>query len=776
MAAASEIGNKSMVSLMTMVTQFMDACLKSLGQSSIVSQIMGGVLFGPSMLGNKKILGLALFPTKGAVVLDTVSLFGLMFFFFIWCVKMDIATLMKTEKVAITLGISVFAFTLIIPTGLAFLMMKYIAMDGSLAKALPFLAMSQTLTVFISIAVLLTDLKVLNTDIGRLTMSAAMFADVAGFILTVILFAILQDQSGSFVRLACILLSIVGVWLLVIFVMRPTIIWMVKHPGRGSVNEICLVCIFLLVLLSAFVSELIGQHFIMGPILLGLAVPEGPPIGTALMSKLETICTAFLYPIFLAVNGLQTDFFKIDKQSLWIVCVILIVAFFVKIGAVMLPGYYYNLPLKQCFVIGLFLNGRGIAELATYNMWKRGKLISEQEFALMVASIIVVNCILVPLIRYIYDPSELYQTGKRCTIQHTRRDLELRVMVCIHNNENLPMILNLLEASYASRESRIEVTALVLVELQGRARPILFANQEQPHDEMRSMSCNASHIDNALRQYAQQNEGYVSVQSFTSISTFETMYDDICKISLDTGSNILILPFHKRWEIDATVEISHRTIQTMNIEVLERAPCSVGILVDRGILSPSPSLLMARAAFYVAVFFIGGQDDAETLAYASRMVRHECVYVTVVRFLLFGQENSKDRKRDSDLIDEYRYYNAGNQRFELMNEVVKNGIEMSTCIRRLIDYFDLVMVGREHPDSVIFQGHDQWSECQELGVIGDMLASPDFVTKASLLVVQQQKIRGTLVKHNVNANPVPNHRDQLVYDIPNDTVDKYDRV
>ena len=111
-----------------------------------------------------------------------------------------------------------------------------------------------------------------------------------------------------------------------------------------------------------------------------------------------------------------------------------------------------------------------------------------------------------------------------------------------------------------------------------------------------------------------------------------------------------------------------------------------------------------------------------------------------------------------------------------MNEVVKNGIEMSTCIRRLIDYFDLVMVGREHPDSVIFQGHDQWSECQELGVIGDMLASPDFVTKASLLVVQQQKIRGTLVKHNVNANPVPNHRDQLVYDIPNDTVDKYDRV
>lgn len=402
----------------------------------------------------------------------------------------------------------------------------------------------------------------------------------------------------------------------------------------------------------------------------------------------------------------------------------------------------------------------------------------------MVVTIVVVNAIIAPVIKYIYDPSELYQTGRRCTIQHNRRDSELRVMVCIQNNENLPTILNLLEASYASRESSVAVTALVLLELRGRARPVLVANH--PHDGLRSASCNSNHIDNALRQYAQQNEGCVSVQSFTSISTFETMYDDVCRISLDSGANILILPFHKRWDIDGTVEILHRSIQTMNINVLERAPCSVGILVDRGVLNTSPSLFTARASFYVAVFFIGGADDAETLAYATRMARHECVFVTVVRLLLFGEENSKDRKRDSDLIDEYRYYNAGNRRFEILDEVVKDGIEMSTRIRRVIDYFDLVMVGKDHPESVMFEGYDQWSECQELGVIGDMLASPDFVTKASVLVVQQQRIRGRFVKQNVNMNnPMPYHRDHLVHDVSVDhtlspsctiSVDKYDKM
>ncbi|KAK7387486.1 hypothetical protein VNO78_28330 [Psophocarpus tetragonolobus] len=764
------------VSLMTTVTQLMDICLKPLGQSSLVSQILGGVLFGPSALGNQKILGQTLFPVKGAVVLETISSFGLMFFYFVWCVKMDLATLMKTEKLAITLGVSVFSFTLIIPFGLSMALKKYVTMDKSLAQALPFLALSQTLTIFISIAVLLTDLKILNTDIGRLTMSAAMFADLAGFLLTVIIFVMLQNKTGSIVTLTFNILSIIALIIVIIFVMRPVILWMIKRSSGSMINELCIVCIFLFVLSTGLAGELIGQHFMMGPMILGLAVPEGPPLGTALMSKLETICLGFLYPIYLAANGLQTDIFKIDFQSLWLVCLILIVAFFVKIGAVMLPGYYYNIPMKECCIIGILLNGRGIAEISIYNLWMGSQLLASQEFSMMVISIVIVNAIIAPLIKYIYDPSEQYQTGRRCTIQHTRRDSELRIMVCIHNTEHLPAILNLLEASYASRESTIEVTALILVELQGRARPILVANHR--HDGLRSMSINASHIDNAMKQYAQQNEGYVSVQSFTSISTFETMYDDICRMSLESGSNILILPFHKKWEIDGTVEISHRSIQTMNIKVLERAPCSVGILVDRGILNTTPSLLMARGAYYVAVFFIGGADDAEALAYGTRMARHECVYVTVVRFLLFGEENSKDRKRDSDLIDEYRYYNAGNRRFEILDEVVKDGIEMSKCIRRLIDYFDLVMVGKQHPESIIFQGHDQWSECEELGVIGDMLASPDFVTKASVLVVQQQRFRGRLLNQNVN-NPMPNHKDQNINETlsPSCTisVDKYDK-
>ncbi|CAK8566428.1 unnamed protein product [Lathyrus sativus] len=742
------------VSLITIVTQFMDVCLRPLGQTSLVSHILGGLVFGPSMLGHKDItLTRIIFPIKGSLVLNTVATFFLSFFYFICCVKMDTASMLKTEKQAITIGFSVFLFTFLIPLGLAFALPKFVTMDKSLAEALPLIAISQSFTIFISISVLLTELKILNTNVGRLTLSSAMFTDVFSFSIAIVIFAVLQvtTSNKSMLTLVWIFLSSIGLVSFIIYGMRPIIKWYIARLGGKPVGEVFIVSIFLCALLTAFLSEFIGQHYVMGIIFFGLAVPEGPPLGSALISKMETLTCGFMYPLYLAVSGLKTDIFKINIHTTWIIFVIVMVSFFVKIAAVMLPGYYYNVPMRDCFVIGLLLNGRGIAELTIYNVWKEGKQLTGQQFSLLVLTLLLINAIIAPLVRFIFNPSGQYCSGKRCSIQHIKRDSELRVMGCFYKNESIPTMFNIIEASCASKESNVMVIALLLVELLGRSMPVLVAHQ--PHDTLRTTASYSAPLDKALKQYAQLNEGYAHVESFTSISDFDTIHQDACHISLDRLANILIMPFHKRWEIDGTVKVNNRRIQMINIKVLEGAPCSVGILVDRGLLGGSPSLLQGKSAYYVAVLFIGGADDTEALAYASRMVRHESVNVLVIRFLIFGEENSKDRRLDTDLVDEYRYYNNGNRRFEIAEKVVKDGIEFSSSIRRMIDCFDLVMVGKSHPQSVLLHGHDQWSECPELGVIGDMLASSDFVTKASLLVVQQQRVGGRFVNKNVMPSP-----------------------
>ncbi|KAI5426556.1 hypothetical protein KIW84_032117 [Lathyrus oleraceus] len=233
-----------------------------------------------------------------------VATFCLNFFYFICCVKMDTGTMLKTEKQAITIGISVSAFAFAIPLGLSFAFTNFVSMDKTLASALLLIAISQSFTVFISISVLLTKLKILNTNVGRLALSSMMFTDVVSLPLITVIFAVMQVKTAnkSIVTLLWILLSIGALLVVIFYVMRPTIIWYVSRLNGKPIDEFCIVCIILCVLFTAFCREFIGQHYSMGPIFLGLAVPEGPPLGSTLISKIETLTGGFLYPLYLDVT------------------------------------------------------------------------------------------------------------------------------------------------------------------------------------------------------------------------------------------------------------------------------------------------------------------------------------------------------------------------------------------------------------------------------------------------------------------------------------------
>ncbi|KAJ0983829.1 hypothetical protein J5N97_002185 [Dioscorea zingiberensis] len=66
--------------------------------------------------------------------------------------------------------------------------------------------------------------------------------------------------------------------------------------------------------------------------------------------------------------------------------------------------------------------------------------------------------------------------------------------------------------------------------------------------------------------------------------------------------------------------------------------------------------------------------------------------------------------------------------------------DMEEIVGVLRAEYDLVIVGMRHRvNSVVTEGGlMDWSDCPELGVVGDFLASPDFSGKFTILVVKQQ--------------------------------------
>ncbi|KAK4489314.1 hypothetical protein RD792_005118 [Penstemon davidsonii] len=703
-------------------------------------QILGGILFGPSILGHPAIMGDILFPPRSVLTLETSAAFGIMFFLFAVGVRTNPTSMVRPGKQAAILGMSTMVTTLLLSLSLSFILKFYVPMEDTLAVSLPYLAASQSLIAFPNISCLLAELKMSSTDIGRLAVSSAMFCDLIGISLVAILLGILQSNRHP-TKSALSVTSAVLLVLIMVYIVKPLLLKVVKRipPGKPVGDHYVFFC-FTGNLVAGFISEVIGQHFVLGPLIFGLMVPDGPPLGAALISKLDYFVGKFLYPTFLTTSGLKTNFFAIEPRSLWIVMFLIVSSFLIKIAAVVLTSRFFDINFQDSIVIGLMLNARGVCELVVFNLWRDGGVLSDQEFALCVISVVGITAIITPLIKWLYDPSTRHGPIKRRTIQHSKRDNEFRILLCIQNQDNVPSMINLLEASNATEQSHIAVIAVLLVELAGRANPMLVAHHSTR--ALQTSNSKSSHIINALRQYELCNESCATVQSFSAISQLQTMHDDICRLASDQNATIIILPFHKHWEIDGSIGSVSRGTQNMNIKVMDKAPCSVGILVDRGILTGSLSILNNQSMYHVVVINIGGPDDAEALSYGARMGRHRNVTLTLIRFLLIRCDNPRERKQDNNLIDEVRQANLGNQNFIFQEQVVKDGVGLATSLRGLESNFDLIIVGRHHQASGILMGLGAWSECPELGVIGDILASPDFGSTASVLVVQQQRLRG----------------------------------
>lgn len=69
---------------------------------------------------------------------------------------------------------------------------------------------------------------------------------------------------------------------------------------------------------------------------------------------------------------------------------------------------------------------------------------------------------------------------------------------------------------------------------------------------------------------------------------------------------------------------------------------------------------------------------------------------------------------------------------------VKNSADTITALRSMDGMYSLYIVGKSDQGvSPLTAGMSKWQECPELGTIGDLLASSDFITSGSVLVVQQ---------------------------------------
>lgn len=365
--------------------------------------------------------------------------------------------------------------------------------------------------------------------------------------------------------------------------------------------------------------------------------------------------------------------------------------------------------------------------------------VNVEMFSLSLVTVAVTASIVPILIRRLYDPSRKYAGYQRRNLIDQKRNAELRILACIYRPDHIPAIIDLLENVSPTRENPLAVYVLHLIELIGRATPVFVSHQMQK--KTLSNRSYSQDVILAFSHFQRNNHEAIAMNVFTAISPSKLMHEDICTLALDKLTSLIILPFHRKYSVDGSIELEDNTLRTLNCSVIDRAPCSVAILVNRS-HPRRPSTPAVAASYSIAMVFLGGNDDREALTLAKRMVKDSSISLTVVRLIPEGEEGITDwdKMLDAEAIKDLRYRTAGGgDNVVYIEEVVHDGPETATKLRELIDDYDLFIVGRRYNvESPLTSGLDEWSEFPELGVVGDMLASTDFNGWCSVLVVQQQ--------------------------------------
>jgi Kef-type K+ transport system membrane component KefB len=128
-----------------------------------------------------------------------------------------------------------------------------------------FTAVAIGITAFPVLCRILTELKLLDTEVGLVTLSAGVGNDVVGWILLALTVALVNASTG--LTALWVLLASAGFTIFLLYPGRWALRWLAKRTGSleaGTPSQFMMTVILLLVLASAFFTDIIGVHAIFG--------------------------------------------------------------------------------------------------------------------------------------------------------------------------------------------------------------------------------------------------------------------------------------------------------------------------------------------------------------------------------------------------------------------------------------------------------------------------------------------------------------------------------
>ncbi|KAF9347495.1 K(+)/H(+) antiporter [Mortierella sp. AD094] len=647
--------------------------LRKLKQPRVISEVIAGIILGPSVMGRIPGFAATIFPPVSLSYLNLVSTIGLVFFLFLVGLELDPSLVVKRARFALGISFAGMALPFGVGAAVSYVLYKELGEDTvvGFGQFLLFCGVAMSITAFPVLARILAEQKLLTTKVGFLTICAGAVGDIVAWILLALVVAIIN--SASRITPLYVVLLAIGWTLILVFIIRPVLIFMIRYTkSQDEPSQTMMAFTLAVVLISAFVTDVIGVHSIFGAFLVGLIIPNDTGFADGVTKRIEDLVSVIFLPIYFALSGLKTQIGLLDNGRIWgLVVLVTFVACFGKIVGCTGAARIQGMEWRESFAIGILMNCKGLIELIVLNIGYDAGVINAKVFVIMVVMCLITTCMTTPMVTWIYPPHYQRAVALRSLAKEkaSKGDLERSelsdekenskdgIMLCLDKIQNLPGMMTFLDtlhhavigpqeaATNANSHAGHTVSfmpvapktgptlhALRLLHLTERSSSVLMAATERAEVLRRDA------LMVVFQAFAKLNS--ISVSPRMTLSTdpddfAQSIYDE----AVATGTGVIIFPWNSTSLPDPP---SSNTEDIQNI-VLSRPLVTSNTQVLSRLLSITSNTGIATAVFVdrefggcgnfsnIMVPLYGSRDDEEALKLASTLSHDRLCNVLIVR-------------------------------------------------------------------------------------------------------------------------------------------------
>lgn len=428
-----------------------------ISQPTVIGEILAGIALGPSLLGLFfPETSAFLFPPQSLGALEFLSQIGLILFMFIIGMELDLNVLKKQAGSAIFISNVSIVVPFVSGAALALYLFTSFAPAGS--RFVPFalfMGISLSITAFPVLARIVQERGITRTPLGITAITSAAINDMTawGILAIVVAIANADALSGA---IFTIFLSLVFV-LTMLLIIRPLLNKIArKYTVPETISKQVVALVLGTMLLSAWITEVIGIHALFGAFMAGVIIPDNEKFKRIMAEKIEDISLVLLLPLFFVFTGLRTQIGLLNSPDLWLIAALVIaVAVASKFVGSAFAARITGQTWKDSLLIGALMNTRGLIELVALNIGYDIGILSPEIFTILVLVALVTTFMtgpLMALIEFIF-PAEAKEHIPSGT---------MRVLIAFGPPEAGAKLTQLIHSLFGQRKKGLKISALHL--------------------------------------------------------------------------------------------------------------------------------------------------------------------------------------------------------------------------------------------------------------------------------------------------------------------------